>query len=43
MQPEAKDEKLTDYAAGSFFEVPGNSSFTSEVETAITGYVCSFK
>jgi uncharacterized protein YaiE (UPF0345 family) len=32
-----------EYAAGSFFEVPGNSYFTIEVADGITEYVCSFK
>ena len=39
----AGEEQLTDYAPGSFFKVPGNSSFTIEVETGITEYVCSFE
>ena len=32
-----------EYAAGSFFEVPGNAFFTIEVAAGITEYVCSFK
>jgi uncharacterized protein YaiE (UPF0345 family) len=32
-----------EYAAGSYLEVPGNSSFIIEVAVGITEYVCSFK
>jgi uncharacterized protein YaiE (UPF0345 family) len=32
-----------EYAAGSLFEVPGNTYFTIEVTDGITEYVCSFK
>lgn len=39
----AGQESWQDYAAGSFFEVPGNSYFTIEVDAEITEYVCSFK
>jgi len=31
-----------DYAAGSFFEVPGNSGFTIAVSTGLCEYICSF-
>ena len=30
------------YAAGSFFDVPGNSSFDIAVDSGIAEYVCSF-
>ena len=39
----ADQEQWSEYAAGSFFEVPGNSYFTIEVDAEITEYVCSFK
>jgi len=29
-------------AAGSYFDVPGNSSFVIAVETGVTEYICSF-
>lgn len=32
----------TDYAAGTFFDVPGNSGFTIEVSAGICEYICSF-
>lgn len=38
----AGQKTWSDYAAGSFFEVPGNTSFTIEVDAGITEYVCSF-
>jgi len=31
-----------EYAAGTFFDVPGQSSFDITVESGITQYVCSF-
>lgn len=31
-----------DYAAGSFFDVPGNSGFTIKVTSGICEYICSF-
>ena len=31
-----------DYAAGTFFDVPGKSGFTIEVKTDICEYICSF-
>jgi len=31
-----------DYAAGSFFDVPGNSGFTIAVSTGLCEYICSF-
>jgi uncharacterized protein YaiE (UPF0345 family) len=30
------------YAAGTFFDVPGNSGFTIEVDAALCEYICSF-
>jgi uncharacterized protein YaiE (UPF0345 family) len=33
----------TAYAAGSFFQVPGNSSFEIAVQDGITEYLCSFE
>jgi purine/pyrimidine-nucleoside phosphorylase len=36
-------QQWQDYAAGSRFEVPGNSSFTIAVAGGIAEYVCSFK
>lgn len=32
----------TEYAAGTTFEVPGNSGFTIEVATGLCEYICSF-
>jgi uncharacterized protein YaiE (UPF0345 family) len=32
----------TAYEAGTYFEVPGNSSFDITVEEGITEYICSF-
>lgn len=32
-----------DYAAGTFFDVPANSSFEIAVESGIAEYLCSFK
>ena len=31
-----------DYAAGTFFDVPGKSGFTIEVKSGICEYICSF-
>jgi uncharacterized protein YaiE (UPF0345 family) len=31
-----------DYAAGTFFDVPGNSGFTIEVGAGLCEYICSF-
>ncbi len=31
------------YGAGSFFKVPGNSSFDIAVDTGIAEYICSFE
>ncbi len=31
-----------DYAAGTYFDVPGNSGFTIEVANGICEYICSF-
>lgn len=39
----ADQESWQEYAAGSFFEVPGDSYFTIEVAAGIAEYVCSFK
>lgn len=33
---------FVEYAAGSAFEVPGQSGFTISVERGITEYICSF-
>ena len=33
---------VQDYAAGTFFDVPGKSGFTIEVATGICEYICSF-
>ena len=39
----AEEASTREYSAGTFFEVPGNSYFTIEVDAGITEYVCSFK
>ena len=39
----AEEDSWQDYSVGTFFEVPGNSYFTIEVDAEITEYVCSFK
>jgi uncharacterized protein YaiE (UPF0345 family) len=39
----AGQESWLECVAGACFEVPGNSSFTIEVDAEITEYVCSFK
>lgn len=39
----AGQEEGQELAAGSCFEVPGNSFFTIEVTEGITEYVCSFR
>lgn len=39
----ADQEQWQAYAAGSCFEVPGDSSFTIAVTDGITEYVCSYK
>jgi purine/pyrimidine-nucleoside phosphorylase len=31
-----------EYSSGSFFDVPGNSGFTIQVQTGIAEYICSF-
>lgn len=31
-----------DYAAGTYFDVPGQSGFTIEVKSGICEYICSF-
>ncbi len=33
---------VQDYAAGTYFDVPGKSGFTIEVPTGICEYICSF-
>jgi uncharacterized protein YaiE (UPF0345 family) len=33
----------TTFAEGTFFRVPGNSSFDIEVESGVTEYICSFE
>lgn len=32
----------TDYAAGTFFDVPGKSGFTIAVKSGLCEYICSF-
>lgn len=39
----AGPEPWQEYGAGSCFEVPGDSSFTIEVSSGITEYICSFQ
>lgn len=39
----ADQQQWQEFAAGTFFTVPGNASFTIEVTAGITEYVCSFK
>jgi uncharacterized protein YaiE (UPF0345 family) len=36
------ESTFVEYAAGSGFDVPGQSGFTINVEQGITEYVCSF-
>ena len=31
-----------DYAAGTYFDVPGNSGFTIAVSAGLCEYICSF-
>ena len=38
----AGEEGPTAYPAGTFFDVPGNSSFDIAVEEGIAEYICSF-
>ena len=38
----AGQTQWTSYEAGSYFDVPGNSSFEIAANSAITEYVCSF-
>lgn len=33
---------IRDYAAGTYFDVPGKSGFTIEVKSGICEYICSF-
>ncbi len=33
---------VKEYAAGTYFDVPGNSGFTIEVSSGICEYICSF-
>lgn len=33
---------VQEYAAGSFFDVPGKSGFTIEVKSGLCEYICSF-
>jgi len=33
---------VQDYAAGTYFDVPGKSGFTIEVSSGICEYICSF-
>jgi purine/pyrimidine-nucleoside phosphorylase len=39
----ADQQQWQDYAAGSCFEVPGNSWFTIAVADGVAEYICSFK
>ena len=39
----ADDTSWQDFSSGEYFEVPGSSHFTIEVESGIAEYVCSFK
>ena len=39
----ADQDSWQEFSAGTFFEVPENSSFTIEVAEETTEYVCSFK
>ncbi|MHB9022628.1 MAG: pyrimidine/purine nucleoside phosphorylase [Armatimonadota bacterium] len=39
----AGEEEWTAYPAGTFFRVPGNSSFDIAVEEGIAEYICSFE
>lgn len=39
----ADQEQWLEYAAGSCFEVPGNTYFTIEVKDGTAEYVCSYK
>jgi uncharacterized protein YaiE (UPF0345 family) len=38
----AGQPEITNYSAGTFFNVPGNSSFDIEVESGIAEYICSY-
>ena len=38
----AGEDAWKEYAGGSSFNVPGNSSFVIEVSAGITEYICSF-
>lgn len=38
----ANEGEIRNYAAGSHFEVPAQSSFDIEIDSGITEYVCSF-
>lgn len=38
----AGEPEWRDYAAGAFFEVPGNSAFDISVSEGIAQYVCSY-
>jgi len=40
---QAGQEKWNSYAAGSFFLVPGKSSFEIAVDEGIAEYICSFE
>jgi uncharacterized protein YaiE (UPF0345 family) len=39
----AGETEWTDYPTGTFFRIPGNSSFDIEVADGIAEYVCSFE
>ena len=39
----ADESSWQEYKSGEYFEVPGISHFTIEVDSDITEYVCSFK
>jgi purine/pyrimidine-nucleoside phosphorylase len=38
----AGESEFREYAAGTHFDVPGNSSFDIAVESGIAQYICSF-
>ncbi len=39
----AGEAEWTDYPTGTFFKVPGNSSFDIEITDGIAEYICSFE
>jgi len=38
----AGQDAWTDYAAGTYFDVPGNSAFDIAVDSGVMEYICSF-